>query len=267
MQEHIDYFKSVAPGKGFIITELGSESSPGFGGENIEEGTELLQAISLVKKYAIALKEKVEVIEWFILDGGKGSQHDGFELCSLIEVDTSHNKIKKLSYYTYKFMSEKLEGSDWDNVQEIYNSSNVYVYKLIKNNVPIYIAWWDYWNEPSAKTKQVTITLNGISSTKAKITEAVPKYETGREVTNYASAFNSGVNSLSRSYTLTITLGKSPVYIEATTGLLSTYVPHEWNDAVQISPSGKTPATKGCGDGWCDKATELGSCPQDCLID
>jgi hypothetical protein len=147
--------------------------------------------------------------------------------------------IKKLSYYSYKLMTEKLEGSNWTNIQEVYAGGNVYAYKLMNTvtGKPVFVAWWDYWNEPSLKTKQVTLNLNGISATRAKITEAVPKYETGQEVTNYASAFSSGVNSLSRSYTLTITLGKSPVYIEGTTAQISNYVPNSWSDVV---PTGKS---------------------------
>ncbi|KAF5436221.1 hypothetical protein C5S36_00880, partial [Candidatus Methanophagaceae archaeon] len=37
--------------------------------------------------------------------------------------------VKKLSYYTYKLMTEKLECSNWNNIETIQESDNVYVYK------------------------------------------------------------------------------------------------------------------------------------------
>jgi hypothetical protein len=44
-----------------------------------------------------------------------------------------------------------------------------------------------------------------------KITEAVPRYETGKEVTNYETAFNTETKKVNNGK---LTLKESPVFIE-----------------------------------------------------
>jgi len=163
--------------------------------------------------------------------------------------------VKKLSYYSYKFMTSKLEGSNWDNVQEVYNSGNVYAYKFINKQTQklTYVVWWDYWNEPTLTTKQISIPV--LISGNVKVTEAVPKYETGQQVTNYATAFNIGGASVSNGQ-ITINLGQSPVYIEETTENLETYIPHAWQNP--------TTPTSSCGDGACNGEETVKTCAQDC---
>jgi len=46
-----------------------------------------------------------------------------------------------------------------------------------------------------------------------KITEAVPKYESGKDVTDYSAAFNTETKSASNGK-ITITLGDKPVFVE-----------------------------------------------------
>ena len=81
--------------------------------------------------------------------------------------------VRKLAYYAYKKMVEVLDGSDWNNIQTIQEKDGIYVYKFTKNNKPIYVAWND-------NTAEKTITISGITSNQVKITEAVPKYESGK---------------------------------------------------------------------------------------
>ena len=66
--------------------------------------------------------------------------------------------VKKLSYWTYKLLIEKIKETDWKNVSVIHDgtgSDHLYLYKLIKKNgQPLYIAWWDYFDEKkSGKTR------------------------------------------------------------------------------------------------------------------
>ncbi|OGI17822.1 MAG: hypothetical protein A3J63_03425 [Candidatus Moranbacteria bacterium RIFCSPHIGHO2_02_FULL_40_12b] len=103
-------------------------------------------------------------------------------------------------------MTEVLEGSDWDNIEKIQESGGVYIYKFNNNGKNIWVAWND-------NSGSQIITISGISSTQVKITEAIPKYESGKEVTNYNTAFNTETKSVSAGK-ITITLSGKPVFIE-----------------------------------------------------
>jgi hypothetical protein len=60
--------------------------------------------------------------------------------------------VKKLSYYSFKLMINKIGG--FAIVETIHDSGN-YVYKFTKNNKPVYVAWNDNGG---------SITLTGINS-------------------------------------------------------------------------------------------------------
>jgi hypothetical protein len=66
------------------------------------------------------------------------------------------------------------------------------------------------WNDNSAE-KQITI--SGIPSKEVKITEAVPKYESGKDVADYNTAFNTETKT-AQNGKITITLGDTPVFVE-----------------------------------------------------
>ncbi|MCL4476893.1 MAG: hypothetical protein M1508_11810 [Nitrospirae bacterium] len=122
--------------------------------------------------------------------------------------------VKKLSYYTYKKMTEVLEGSDWNNIQTVQESGDVYIYKFTKSSKPIYVAWWDYFTDATyspGKTKQIVIT--GLQGNTVLITEVVPKYESWKDVTDYSTAFKTETKSITNGQ-ITVTLGDSPVFTE-----------------------------------------------------
>ena len=114
--------------------------------------------------------------------------------------------IKKLSYYAYKKMVEALEGSDWDNIETVQEKDGVYVYKFMKGGKPIWVAWNDNSGE-----KQITI--SGVNSSSVKITEAVPKYETGKEISDYSSAFSTKTESVENGKVV-IKIKDAPVFVE-----------------------------------------------------
>ncbi|MBI5846564.1 MAG: Ig-like domain-containing protein, partial [Nitrospirae bacterium] len=114
--------------------------------------TEHQQAMDYFKRFVYPLTFGVKKIfpafglmEGFKYDGGyfdyTGLIYDGWGVNDL------GLGVKKLSYYTYKKMVEMLEGSDWKNIQTIQASGNVYIFRFTKNTVPIYAAWWDYFND------------------------------------------------------------------------------------------------------------------------
>ena len=130
-----------------------------------------------------------------------------FEYYGLINNPSNDGKShKKLAYYTYKKMTETLEGSDWNNIQTVQESDGVYIYKFQKGSKKIWVAW----NDNSASK---TITISGITSNQIKITEAVPKYESGKDVTDYLTAFNTETKSV-QGGKIIITLKDKPVFAE-----------------------------------------------------
>lgn len=192
------------------ITEMGA-----YSGDPIETffpyQTETQQAADYLKRFIYPLSLGIEKIfpAFGLMEGFKGKDdyfdHTGFIYDGKGSNDLSYG-VKKLSYYTYKKMAETLEGSDWNNIQTIQEADDVYVYKFSKAGKPIWVAW----NDNSASK---IITISGISSTQIKITEAVPKYESGKDVADYNTAFNTETKSVS-SEKLTITLKNMPVFIK-----------------------------------------------------
>ncbi|MEK7482142.1 MAG: hypothetical protein AAB607_02235 [Patescibacteria group bacterium] len=198
------------------ITEMGaysgapSDKSPK--GEKIfSYQNETEQAGDYLKRFIYPLFLGIKKIfpAFGLIEGFKGNDgyfdHTGFIYDGKGSNDLGYD-VKKLSYYTYKKMVEILEGSDWNNIQTIQEKDGVYIYKFTKNSKPI----WAAWNDNSAE-KQITIA--NISSSQIKITEAVPKYESGKDVKDYSTAFNTETKSVNASK-ITITLKDKPVFVE-----------------------------------------------------
>jgi hypothetical protein len=127
--------------------------------------------------------------------------------------------VKKLAYYTYKLMTEKLEGSDRDNIQTlIEGTENVFSYKFtrVETCAPVYVAWWDYFDESSyyeGDTMVVSIEVGDVDS--VRVTQAVPAAENGADLNedDYPSFFASETLPVING-AATITLGKNPVFVE-----------------------------------------------------
>ena len=120
--------------------------------------------------------------------------------------------VKKLGYYTYKLMTDKLEGSDWDSIQTIRESGNVYIYKFLKGGESVYVAWWDYFDDTGASK---TITFNVDFTGDALITTAVPNADSGADlIGDYPDFFKTETKTVS-GVQVTITLDENPVFVEA----------------------------------------------------
>ncbi|MBI3753241.1 MAG: hypothetical protein HY266_04240 [Deltaproteobacteria bacterium] len=178
--------------------------------------TEEEQAEGLIKIYVTALSSGVKKVFWNLIferddyekrPDGRSFPQNPFNHYGLVSNPNNGGVLhKKLSYFSYKKMVEVLDGSDWNNIQTIQEKDGVYIYKFQKGGKKIWVAW----NDNSAE-KQITIT--GIGAQQVKITEAVPKYESGKEVTDYNTAFNTETKSVSAGK-ITITLDDKPVFVE-----------------------------------------------------
>lgn len=217
--------------KEFVIRAGGT-----YSGQNIQERKSLMnnyqseqdQANFLVKRFIYNLANGVKKIPWSTVyerDRYQGERNVHFQYISLIydgyPDGVSKNQecvkgllpcpdpgkeVKKLSYYTFKHLIEKLKGSDWNNIQTIQEKDGMYVYKFNKNGKSIWVAWND-----NNSIRQIAI--SGIRSNQVKITEAIPKYESGKEVSDYHTAFNTAMESVSGGKII-LTIGGKPVFVE-----------------------------------------------------
>ncbi|MHB8882378.1 MAG: hypothetical protein ACYC69_12825 [Thermodesulfovibrionales bacterium] len=225
-----DHIRNVLHADGFPpipvwITEMGTYSgdpSPASFSNpplEFEYQTEQQQALDYFKRHVYPLSFGVKklfsafgIMEGFKYDGGyfdyTGLIYDGWG------AGDPGLGVKKLSYYTYKKMTELLEGSDWNDIRTIQASDNVYIFRFIRGHAPVYVAWWDYFDEPSfAPGSTKTISLTGVPGNSVRVTETVPKFPAGRDMTDYATAFRTETASVSNG-SATLTLGNNPVIVE-----------------------------------------------------
>lgn len=230
-----DFIKSLQGGgyndKGFVI-----RAGATYSGQDLQERKGLMnnyqseqdQANFLVKRFVYNIANGAKKIAWSTVyerDKYQGERNVHFQYVSLIYdgyPDGVSKKqecvegwlpcpdpglgVKKLSYFSYKKIVEMLKGSDWNNIQTIQEKDGVYVYKLSKNGKPFWVAWND---NPTEKN----VSISGIMSSRVKITEAIPKYKSGKEVVNYSSAFVAETKTVSGK-TITVSLFSAPIYIE-----------------------------------------------------
>jgi len=256
----LNYFTQNYPDKELIITETALTSY-----KNSEKDF----AQDLTRRYVLSIGADIRIIMWLpLIESLSSNEGIKYGAAGLVAEDGT----KRLDYYSYKLMIDKLEGSNWSNVQEIYNSGNVYAYKFIKKSDGslVYVVWWDYWNEPTLTTKQVSIPVS--FSGNVKVTETVPAYENGlllqQSGVSYPNFFNKGKANILNGQ-ITITLGQSPVYIEETTESLGDYVPHVWqNSAIPRSTTTLESTTYTCPNEQCEKSLGENSknCPADCVV-
>jgi|SRR3989338_2530319 len=231
-KDFIDFLKNNGYGDKEFLIRAGAT----YSGQDTQERKHLMdnyqseqqQAGFLVKRFIYNLANGAKKIAWSTVyehEKYQGDTHVHFNYMGLIYNGIPDGKskkqkcaegwlpcpdpgksIKKLSYYTFKKLIEILKGSDWENIQTIREKNGVYVYKFTKQGKSIWVAWND-------NKKQKEITISGINLNQVKITEAAPKYESGKDVKDYETAFNTETKSVSNGK-ITITLSDVSVFVE-----------------------------------------------------
>jgi hypothetical protein len=227
-QDVYDYVRTTLTANGFPpdlpiwITEMGSYSGDPAGPQ-FQFQTERQQAGDYFKRFVYSLARGVKkVFPAFGLMENFGPSVDGyFDHTGLIYDGQDSNDlglgVKKLGYYTYKKMTEKLEGADWSTATLLHegtDTDHLYLVRVVKDGRALHVAWWDYFDEPAytpGDTKNITLT--GLSGTQALVTAVVPFAATGQEVTDYATAFDLAVRPVVGG-AVTVTLNENPVIIE-----------------------------------------------------
>lgn len=220
------HIRAVLDGYGLQSSSIWVNETGAYSGQPSDEQplayqSERQQAADYLKRIVYYLSIGIRrvfpafgLIEGFRGDNGyfdhTGLIYDG------LGTDDAGLGVKKLAYYTYKKITETLEDSDWDNIETVSESDFVYVYMFTKKTTgaKVYVAWWDYFDDPSyvvGVPKQVAISWPSLIA--PTVTEALPMYSTGAEVSDYGAAFTrytAIVNSGSASFSLM----DSPVFIE-----------------------------------------------------
>ena len=125
--------------------------------------------------------------------------------------------VRKLGYYTYRLMTRTLEGSRWTEVRAAAEDTvqKTYVYEFPKDSSPVWVAWWDCYADPTySPGMSRVVTLSGLQADSALVTEAVPRFATGAEVTDEATAFRREALPVSGG-SLQLALGTRPVFVVA----------------------------------------------------
>jgi hypothetical protein len=133
------------------ITETGTYGGKGVvgrGGEPLPEQDEAAQAAELVKRYVYFVGNGIKKVFWCHMVNAHhdniGKPNDYFENVGLVNNPRNNgDSSNKLAYYSYKFLVDMLEGSDWETIRRIDLGSDVHAYRFLKNGKGIYVIWYD----------------------------------------------------------------------------------------------------------------------------
>lgn len=192
------------------------------------------QAAFLVKRAVYLLSKGVRLINWSTVlehTAYQGKEHNFFNYIGLIydgvkngDTTTEEKYFKpKLSFYTYKFLIEKLKDADFKTFRQVYSAPvpgdpgfNAFVYEFKNSgNKTHYIAWIDYYHYDNAKNTPrryelplpavVSIILPEFAGRNIKMVKAISD-EQGK--------FDSLTKIVAPNGLLEMEFNKEPVYIE-----------------------------------------------------
>ncbi len=211
------------------ITEMGSysgrPSAMAGGADTFPYQSEAQQAADHFRRFIYPLSRGVEKVflAFGLIEGFKGGNgyfdNTGIIYDGRYDYDLGRG-VRKLSYYTYKKMSELLDGADWSTLEMLREGTSpdgggdhLYLFRLLRDGEPVYIAWWDWFDEPRYEPGDTrALTIEGLDRRQAEVTAVVPSAGHGRDVGDYESAFDRETVPV-RDGTLTIELGESPVIV------------------------------------------------------
>jgi len=195
------------------------------GGDNPPQ-TEGQQAGDYFRRYIYSTSRGVEkvfgafgLIEGFKHDDGyfdhTGLIYDG------MGPDDPGMGVKKLGYYTFKKMTESLDGADWTTLETLHDGAatdRLFLFRIMKDGEPVYIAWWDYFDDPayvSGATRNLVI--EDLGDGELRVTSVIPRAVSGSQVTDYATAFTE-LRVPAEDGSATLTIGEEPVIVTVEAG-------------------------------------------------
>jgi hypothetical protein len=233
VDEFLNVFKNYNLFKGKLITSragatyTGGDSKTKYKGDSLEFQSETQQAGYLFRRSTYLLSKNIRFAWSQVQERDKWQGRENDFNCYLglvyngVPKGDKYDKgygVKKLSYWTYKFLVAKIGVTDWKNISILHDgtgSDHLYLYKIIKKNgQPMYIAWWDYFDEKARpQMKPITIDVGNVGS--VKITETIPNAEWGADLRgeDYPNFFESEVKGVSNGK-VSIYLKEKPVFVE-----------------------------------------------------
>ena len=115
-------------------------------GYPISAETERQQADELVKRYVYSLSLGIKKVFWVTVTEfhdfeGKGPD-TYFNHVGLINNPKNDGEShKKLSYYSYKLLVEKLEGVDLNKVETLNLRDDIFAYRFYRGGHKVYVLW------------------------------------------------------------------------------------------------------------------------------
>lgn len=211
IKDYLDYWKNLLAmyglsGKEIWLTETGTYSgtSAGPDGQPWPNQSSEYQASWWVKHSAYSLANGIGKLFWVFY---YSNQSDWRSTVAFVDIDRT---TKKAVYYTHKLLAEKLDAFS-TSVQNSYSASSQNQtagnFKFTVGGKPVHVLWNDAGG---------SVTLTGITSTRVRVTKAVPVLSSSGSVVLDASGnptFDSSIVSVSNGQ-ITLTLSSVPVYIE-----------------------------------------------------
>lgn len=119
------------------------------------------QAMDVLRRYVHFLANGVDKVFWFSMCElhwpNPNGADDYFSNMGLvyngIGNDDRGRGVKKSGFFTYQFMTEKLETADWKRVERVYNGQHgIFCYKIPRpGQYPIWVIWTDSRDYPLNK--------------------------------------------------------------------------------------------------------------------
>lgn len=220
----LDFVRNAMDNAGFPsstkiwITELGSTSGWPLGAPR----TEAQQAQDYIKKVVYGLSRGVSKVftggpmEGFLL------RQEFFDYSGVIYDgefgDPFPLGTKKLGYYSYKKLIEKLEGGDLNNITTIRDGTGtdwLYLFSVRRLGTTIYVAWWDFFSDPTYVQGASKPLVFDTYHPAVRATELVPDAPNGAAISSYETApFQEVVHLIGSNGAVAVDLRESPVVIE-----------------------------------------------------
>ena len=236
------------------ITELGAVSGwpvpPAIARTETDMARDVLKKISYIGSLGVQKLFANKMMEGFFNTDGY-FDHSGYLYDGVGAYDNPANfGVPKLAYFSYKLMSEKFSDADWSSLVRLRDGTGtdkLYLLKVMRAGVPVWVAWWDYFDDPTyVPGAHRTLQITGVPSSLVRATEAIPNVGAGSQVGAYATAFTSVTRSVIGG-TTSVVLGEVPVIVEASTR--------------SACGNGVVEAGEGCDDG---NADDDDGCGNDC---
>ena len=113
---------------------------------------------------------------------------------------------KKLAWYSYQLMTDKLDGAD--HVWALESPQGTHLYRFTTGGKSVWVAWED-------GVAGSELTIEDIAATRVRVTKAVPNAESGRDIVDPTEAFDSSEREVDEGK-VSLVVTSLPLFVEET---------------------------------------------------